>query len=167
MPIYSFKEPPVTLKNIKDASAQRIGEALEKIAADNDGDLTPGAVLQAARSRSSPLHRHFEWNDERAAEAHRLNQARQIIRIIRIDDVAPEPVQAFISISDRAGVSYRHVSDVLSSVDLQRRVLVQAERDLAAWEARYRSLASVCELVRQARSALNNWRSKLDESRPQ
>lgn len=166
MPRYTFREAPLALKNVRDADPQRVGEALEKIAAENGGDLTPGAVVAAARAPRHTLHRFFEWDDRAAADAHRLNQARAVIRSIRVEDAVSEPVQAFISISDREGVSYRAVADVMNSADLQRRVLVAAERDLAAFEARYRSLASVCEIVRQARAALNE-RIARAETRPQ
>lgn len=166
MPRYVFREPPLTLKNLENANAQRIGEALEKIAVEHDGDLTPAAVVEAAKSRSSPLYRHFEWNDQKAAEAHRLNQARVLIRAIRIEDIAEEPVQAFLSIASTTGVSYRAASEVLSSVDLQRRVLAQAERDLLAFEVRYKSLSAICTHIRQARDALAKWRTTM-ESRAQ
>ena len=37
-------------------------------------------VVEAARDDQSPLHRHFEWDDAKAAHTERLSQARGIIR---------------------------------------------------------------------------------------
>ena len=48
------------------------------------GRITPRSVLDAARPKDSPLHHYFEWNDGRAAAAYRMEQARYIIRHVRI-----------------------------------------------------------------------------------
>jgi hypothetical protein len=56
------------------------------------GELTPERVVELARSRSSPLHEMFEWDDEVAAHAHRLQQARAIIRSVRVEVTVDERV---------------------------------------------------------------------------
>ena len=48
------------------------------------GRLTPESVVEAARDASSPLHEHFNWNNESAAHSHRIEQARRLIRSIRV-----------------------------------------------------------------------------------
>lgn len=50
----------------------------------------------------------------------------------------------------------------MSSVDLQLSVLKQAERDLAAFERRYRDLEAICDTVRQAREAVVKRRQKVE-----
>lgn len=161
---YLFKEDFVPIKAAGKASAQRIGEALEKIAKAHAGGITPKAVVEAARDERHPLHRHFQWDDALAAEAYRLDQARTIIRCIRVEDGDNKPA-AFHSINDRGGVSYRTHTDVMNSVSLQMLVLEQASRDLEAFESRYRELVDVCKLVRGARQKVQARASKL-ESRP-
>lgn len=49
-----------------------------------DGTLTAETVLDDARDPQSPLHAHFEWDDSKAAEAFRLDQARKLIRSVRL-----------------------------------------------------------------------------------
>jgi hypothetical protein len=49
------------------------------------GKLTPLQVLEAARPEESPLHDFFEWDDSAAAEAYRIDQARELIRRVRIE----------------------------------------------------------------------------------
>jgi hypothetical protein len=49
------------------------------------GKLTPEQVLDAARPDESPLHGFFEWDDSAAAEAYRIEQARELIRRVRIE----------------------------------------------------------------------------------
>lgn len=160
---YIFKDGPVTIKAADKADPQKIGDALRKISAEHEGRLTPRAVIEAARNERSPLHRHFEWDDAVAAEAYRLDQAREIIRVVRVqDDDGAEPVRAFLSIADKDGTSYRSVSDVRQSADLQLAVLRQAERDLEAFERRYQDLTDICNMVRAARSALQKRRAKIE-----
>lgn len=159
---YVFAEDhPVIIKAGKKANPQVIGEALAKITSDAGGKLTPHAVVNAARSDRHPLHRHFEWDDATAAEAYRLDQARSIIRLIRVEEPdAPEgSVRAFMSVASD-GVSYRAASEVKSSQHLQAVVLRQAERDLEAFEKRYRELTEVCDLVRAAREAVSRRKTK-------
>jgi hypothetical protein len=47
------------------------------------GYLTPQAVVNDARNPKSPLHERFEWDDQKAANAHRLDVARELIREVR------------------------------------------------------------------------------------
>lgn len=158
MPRYVFREDePLRLKAGKEADAQRIGEALEALTALAEGELAPKAVVDAARSASHPLHAHFEWDDAIAAEAHRLEQARHIIRIVRVvdEDASEGNTRAFLSVSDKGGTSYRPMGDVKQSVDLQAAVLRAAARDLDAFQRRYRDLTDVCAIVTRAKDALS------------
>ncbi len=88
---YTFRDEPVAILNAKKADPQKIGRALAKIAEANAGRLTPGAVVEAARSPNSALHRHFEWDDRKAAEAYRRDQAREIIAVIRVEQDGEKP----------------------------------------------------------------------------
>jgi hypothetical protein len=161
---YTFKDDgPVAIKGAVGASPQRIGEELAAVAAASNGHLTPSAVVSAARDPSSAMHRLFEWDDAKAAESWRLEKAREIIRIIRIaEDEGDPPVRAFLSIGDRGGVSYRTAQEVSNSRDLQLAVLRQAERDLEAWERRYRDIEDICSLVRVARERVAEKREEME-----
>lgn len=159
---YVFKEGPVAIKNATKADAQRIGEALAQITTNAGGRLTPEAVIKAAKDKKSPLHQHIEWNDNVAAHAYRMDQARAIIRLIRVEDEETHETQpAFISVQD-GGVAYRTSQEVASSRELQLAVLLQAERDLHAFERRYQTLKDVCALIRPAREALAAQRTELE-----
>ena len=163
---YVFREP-LTLRNGKDADPNVVGKALEKIMAASGGKLEPPLVWQAAKAPKHPLHRFFEWDVQKAAEAHWSDTARAIIRSVRIvREEGEEPQVAFLSIADKGGTSYRHVNEVLGSADLQLAVLKAAERDLGAWEKRYRELVDICDDVKAAREKIATRRSKL-ESRAQ
>lgn len=154
---YVFREDePIRIKGAGQANPQVIGEALEKITEEGGGALKPQAVVDAARKKTHPLHVHFEWNDASAAEAYRLDQARNLIRIVRVEDDSTEEgtTRAFISVGDHEGVAYRTVDKVKRSADLQAALLRQAERDLEAWERRYKELVDICQIVKSAREAI-------------
>jgi hypothetical protein len=64
-----------------------IGPALAAVAAKNLGSVTKFDVVEAARSRLSPLHPYFEWRDATAGEKYRLGQAEVMLRDIRLVQV--------------------------------------------------------------------------------
>lgn len=163
---YVFKDEPLRIKGAKHADPQKIGEALAIIAAGAGGDFTPVAVVDAARDPASPLNPHFEWDDSVAAEKFRLDQAREIVRCVRVADIEAngEPARAFVSISDH-GTSYRTIQEIKGNAALQTKMLEAAERDLEAFQARYRSLRDVCAIVETAKEAVRARRGKNNETR--
>jgi hypothetical protein len=48
------------------------------------GTLTPDLVVEDAKRPDSPLHELFDWDVQRAAEAHWREVARQLIRNVRV-----------------------------------------------------------------------------------
>lgn len=154
--VFRDDEQPVILKGRRDADPQVIGDELEKIRLAAGGELRPEAVVDAAKAAKHPLHPHFEWNDVLAANQHRLAQARTLIRIVRVvgEEDGEMPKMAFLSIAGPGGRSYRAVGDVIRSQALQDALLAAADRDLKAWEERYREIKDVCQLVTAARAKL-------------
>ena len=47
---------------------------------DRDQCVTVSAVLQEAKKKRSPLHKHFQWDDTIAAQEFRKTQARHLIK---------------------------------------------------------------------------------------
>lgn len=64
-----------------------VRERLEELTKAHGGVLTPEVVVEDARNESSPLHKHFEWSEKKAAEAFRIEQARRLIREVKIQIV--------------------------------------------------------------------------------
>lgn len=142
---YVFRDDePLRIKGSKNADPQMIGEALTVIAGLGGGEITPKAVVEAARSPDSALHNHFEWEDRVAAESYRLDQARRLIRVVRIEDqdASSGYVNAFLSVNS-GGISYRPVEAVRRSADMQMAVLRQAKRELEGFQSRYRDLQEI------------------------
>lgn len=57
---------------------------LADIADKHSGVLEPETVVAVATPVKHPLHRYFEWDDCVAGHEHRLNQARALIRTVKI-----------------------------------------------------------------------------------
>ena len=73
-------------------------EHLEMIRSTTGGVLRPREVLADAKNPNSPLHGLFLWNDAEAASAYRLQQAKDICRVVvRMSASAPrEAVRAVV-----------------------------------------------------------------------
>lgn len=109
---------------------------------DQYGALHPAVVVAEAEDESSPLHSHFTWDDSKAAEAHRLNQARALIRVaVRvIPSISNRPVREFISISTLRKTdtgSYLATVDVVSDDERYAQALADAIKTLQQLERRF------------------------------
>ena len=62
-----------------------VEQVLYALADVHDGRLTPAIVVAAAVDPASPLHDKFTWDDSKAAIKHRENEARALIRTVRVE----------------------------------------------------------------------------------
>ena len=67
----------------KKIDANKVVDELNRIESKN-GLLNPISILNEARNENSILHPLFEWDNNKAAEQYRLQQARNIINNIEI-----------------------------------------------------------------------------------
>lgn len=140
-------------------AAQRIGERLAAIAEDEGGALHPRDVVADARQPTSPLHPLFEWDDRKAAVAHRLTQARDIIGSIVVHvtgeedstlhyvrrDASPQRPERFVAVTIRDG------TDSYERAPASERARTELER----WIRRYRPRPELADAVRCAEEALD------------
>lgn len=66
-----------------DTRKERIRQAIDALR-DKNGRITAEQVVRAARPKSHPLHSEFEWDDKRAAAAHRIDRANELIRYVTV-----------------------------------------------------------------------------------
>lgn len=139
--------------------AQKAGEEMESIRTRNNGRLEADHVVHAARDETSPLHPHFEWDDEAAAGKYRNEQAGHLIRCITVEmpkrDGTEAPMRAFVSVVRDEDRSYTSVAHALADPELRRQVLNQAWRELEAWRQRNAELTELAEVF-----------SAIDQARP-
>lgn len=126
------------------------------------GGLRDVDVLADARSETSPLHSHFEWDDSLAAEAHRLAQAGALIRRVHVKVVtAPESdpirVRAYIANRDLPERSpddvgpgqYTAIEEVARKTTYAAAVEESIRRDLARLQVKYSSAAEFFRVLRE------------------
>lgn len=117
------------------------------------GALTPALVVDAARAKAHPLHSRFEWNDKIAGEAHRREQAHQLIRSVRVSyiagDGAPKTTRAYVAVpvEDSPQPDYQPVEDLALDPVKKAIVLAQMEREWRTLRQRYGHLAEFLALV--------------------
>lgn len=125
---------------------------------EHGGSLLPAAVVEWARDKeTSALHACFEWDDSRAAEKYRIEQARGFIRIVvTVPDQTTAPVRLFVSmLEDRGMVGYRRLDDVLADSAARQKLVDQFLRELRAYELRYRRIAELAPIFAAADKVRN------------
>lgn len=136
---------------------ERARELLQGIY-DQKGELTPELVVAEAADPNSPLHDRFEWDDAKAAAAHRIEQARALIRSVRVT-YAPSPegeertVRAFVSVrSPENGKprAYLPTETALADDAVRKLLLSELKRELKALERKYGHLEDYAEVLRLA-----------------
>ena len=115
------------------------------------GELTATAVVEAARDPESVLHGHFEWDDTKAAEAHRLDQARSLIRSVTVQvrlGSLQVAVPAYVRDPGKEGGAegYRNVAQLRTETDLAREAIVSEFKAVASRLQRARRLAQVLSI---------------------
>jgi hypothetical protein len=82
-----------------------------------DGRLIPEDVVDAAKNPNSSLHTYFTWDDTEAAAAFRLQEARALIKRIRVSVVRTDEsvvhVPSFIRSPQGAG--YQNISVMITN----------------------------------------------------
>lgn len=131
------------------------------------GYLTPEAVVEAARSEDSPLHGRFEWNDSVAAERYRKDQARDLIRSVKVEFVdgrgEPQAVRAFHSVrSAQAGRPvYQTVEKIAEDDIAAQQLLRQMDLDWRSFKRRYGNLDAFLKLMAREAAAAEGRESAL------
>lgn len=138
-------------------------EALEDIRKRHDV-LTPALVVQEARAAKTKagalLRERLEWRDDVAAEAHRVAQARELIRSVRVvyteaTETEPErSVRAFHALpspKSPSGYDYTPIEAIAEDPILRAMALRDAERE---WKALHRKYGNLSEFVQLVTSTL-------------
>lgn len=128
-----------------------IQAAINDIAKRHRGTITPSQVLIAAKDPDSPLHGCFEWDDSAAAEWYRRDQARVLIRSVKIDiNYETKTVRTVAYVRDPSRdpneSGYVSVAKVKTDDDQARDVLLAEFKRAGAALERARSLAKVFDL---------------------
>lgn len=153
---YGYKTP-----GIYKAPAQQVGEMFAKM--EENGGLTPKAVVEASRPVGSLLHDDFEWDNDIAAEAYREVQAAAMIRCVTIiktttqeeeyvagtedaDMQKKEPMKAFVVTPGRKH-EYVRIDTAMKNEVYKNYLLEQARSDLRAFTRKYNMLTELDAVI--------------------
>jgi len=130
------------------------GKELERIH-ERDGTIRPQVVVDESQPKKAPLHPAFEWDDKLAANAHRCEQARLIVRSIRViedDEVDEAPLYVSVRVDPEESATYMATAVAVQNVDLFEQVLADTRAAIAALQARLARLEALCDEQRPGRA---------------
>lgn len=149
MPAYSYE---YKINGIVKAPAQDVGKLFERLERSKAG-LTPSSVLNASLEEGTLLHSSFEWDDAKAGEKYRLQQARFIIQnivVIEQTDTDSErenkPDRAYVITPGRKG-NYVALENALTKAEWRQHLLNEARDDMDIFTAKYRRLSELADVI--------------------
>lgn len=123
------------------------------------GALTPQVVVDTARDPHHPLHSRFEWDDGVAAELHRREQARALIRKVRItyreatETEAARTVRAFHAVPNENGMAYEPIEEVVNDPIKTQILMNSMAREWKAMRRRYGHFQEFWQMVEADRAS--------------
>jgi hypothetical protein len=141
-----------------------VERALYEIAERHGGKLTPGLVVDAAKSKDSPLHPFFTWDVKKAAAERLLDQARSLIRSVTVEITTTQfSMRAPVYVRDPEAPGnvqgYTSLSRLRTDEDLAREVITSEFARASAILTRAKAIAAALSLEGEIESV----RSQLDE----
>lgn len=135
---------------LSDKEAQKIGEILEKIEKEKGG-VQPSDIVEEARTNDF-LNNFFEWDNRRAGEMYRLEQARNLVRqiVIRVEEIEDKPpIRAYVSVNNSVtrNKEYVHIYSAMSRSDYKTQIISKALNELNGWTLRYEQYKELGEIV--------------------
>jgi len=148
-----MKYIPVVGSVLSKADAIRYGQRISHLEK-RMGHVTPKMLVEDGKSRSSPLHAYFEWNDSVAAYSYRIEQAQYLLRSIAVDveDVSQPTARAFFNVSDTDAEGKKvsiYVSQdaAFSKPEYTKQIIQQALSDAKNWYQRYRTYKELSKIT--------------------
>lgn len=131
--------------------ADVVGKRIEELEKAN-GVCHPQLLVDDARPVASPLHPLFEWDNAKAAESYRVEQARGVLQAIRVVfEPGMNPAPAFVHVRTEAeGPGYVSIIRAMSDAQMRAQVLNDALAQVEALKARYQGLEELRPIWRAA-----------------
>lgn len=138
---------------VRKSHKERVREELEQLRINNGGEFVAPAVVvdYAKRNKRSALHKEFEWNNTKAAQQFRLEQARHLIRLY-VNVIETEngdiPARMYVSLErdrKRSG-GYRTLTSVMTNAELRAQLLQQALDELQRVRRKYQTLQELAPI---------------------
>lgn len=135
---------------------------VERIRAQHGGEITADDLVAEAKAKESPLHDDFEWNDKKAAHAHRLETARSMLRsitIVREETKSDKPQRVYEVVrvakaDEKPKNVYKSTEEIMADPETRAELLSRALRELMAIRTRYKGLQELAIVFRSLDNVL-------------
>lgn len=121
-------------------------KTLEKVK-EKYGELTPENLVEHSQNPKSYLHPLFEWDDNKAAHAHRLQQARLIINNVEITIISngeSKNIGAYEIVRTESDSGYKNIETFTrSDVEYVKESTLKAMQQLSSKMKAYREFDSI------------------------
>lgn len=98
----------------KDISADKAAKELERIKKVY-GVITPEVIVRESKNKDSVLHNYFEWDNDKAAENYRIQQARNLINNITVTVIhhgEPKEIGAYEVVNVGDSRTYKNIESL-------------------------------------------------------
>lgn len=134
-------------------------EQIERLASleDENGILTPDAVVADAKHKDSPLHDLFDWDVKKAAHNWWLERARQVLRV-RVEittNTVTVKAPLYVSDSEMEGQGYRSTVALQRDPVTARTALIEELKRASGVITRARDLAVALNMADEIEAMLN------------
>jgi len=134
---------------------QIIGPELARIF-EGHGESKPEVIVDEARSKKSPLHPYFMWNQKEAARRYNIEEAKYMLRNIQIEVIAPEGKVIELNIASsvtRPGIGhvYQMTNVLLGNKSDRTQLLENAWNELRSFVKRYSDFSEFEEVFHLVR----------------
>jgi hypothetical protein len=125
------------------ADAQKVADEILSIGQ----SASPTQILDKARDENTELHKCFEWDDAKAAERWRIQQARTIVCNLVIKeekegaDAPKQEIRVFYKTDNDSG--YKPTFLIVRDKDEYQKLLGRALAELNSFRAKYKALAEL------------------------
>lgn len=140
--VYDYKK-----KGVYSVPAQQAGEELQRIYTER-GRMEASDIVDESRPESAVLHPVFEWDDPKAAELYRQEQARGLCRCLIVVSETEEPevqqieIRAFQHVSE----SYRPIHVIINDDDMYEELVETALKEFQSCAKKHAILSKRPEL---------------------
>ena len=138
-------------------SADIAYNVLNEIREANDGELIPEDIIKKAKLKKSPIHKAFNWDNESAANEHRLEQARNMSRSLNIiyTDMPDKPLKwlSVVTVANTKGKSpsrkvYKSTEDILKDPLNRDEILTRAINEALSYRKKYHMLSELAKIFK-------------------
>lgn len=143
-------------------TAGRVCEELEQT-----GGLTAERLVDVSRPEDAPLHKEFEWDDNKAAELYRRSQGRALIRhlvSVEVDEKGKE-YQERVIFHVPSENTYMTKEAVIRNTEALASLKKQAFREMISFKAKYKRIKEFQPIFDAMDEAVREESSKKGDSR--